>query len=50
MTITPQDEPGVLMEVTFDNNGDLDRQSFLGEVVNGKQKIGVWKTGSMRTD
>jgi len=39
MTITPQDESGVLMEVTFDNNGDLDRQSFLGEVVNGKQKI-----------
>jgi branched-chain amino acid transport system substrate-binding protein len=39
MTITPQDEPGVLMEVSFDNNGDLDRQSFLGEVVNGKQKI-----------
>ena len=39
MTITPQDEPGVLMEVSFDNNGDLDRQSFLGEVVDGKQKI-----------
>jgi len=39
MTITPQDEPGVLMEVSFDNNGDLDRESFLGEVVNGKQKI-----------
>jgi branched-chain amino acid transport system substrate-binding protein len=39
MTITPQDEPGVLMEVSFDNNGDVDRQSFLGEVVNGKQKI-----------
>src|SRR5438874_10438523 len=39
MTITPQDEPGVLMEVTFNNNGDVDRQSFLGEVVNGKQKI-----------
>ena len=39
MTITPQDEPGVLMEATFDNNGDIDRQSFLGEVVNGKQKI-----------
>jgi branched-chain amino acid transport system substrate-binding protein len=39
MTITPQDEPGVLMEVTFDSNGDVDRQSFLGEVVNGKQKI-----------
>ena len=39
MTITPQDEPGVLMEVSFDNNGDVDRESFLGEVVNGKQKI-----------
>jgi branched-chain amino acid transport system substrate-binding protein len=39
MMITPQDEPGVLMEVSFDNNGDLDRESFLGEVVNGKQKI-----------
>jgi branched-chain amino acid transport system substrate-binding protein len=39
MTITPQDEPGVLMEVTFDKNGDLDRESFLGEVINGKQKI-----------
>jgi branched-chain amino acid transport system substrate-binding protein len=39
MTITPQEEPGVLMEVSFDQNGDLDRESFLGEVVNGKQKI-----------
>ena len=39
MTITPKDEPGVLMEVSFDQNGDLDRESFLGEVVNGKQKI-----------
>lgn len=39
LTITPAQEPGVLMEVTFDGNGDVDRQSFLGEVVNGKQKI-----------
>jgi branched-chain amino acid transport system substrate-binding protein len=39
LTITPKGEPGVLMEVTFDANGDLDRESFLGEVVNGKQKI-----------
>jgi branched-chain amino acid transport system substrate-binding protein len=39
MTLSPKDEPGVLMEVTFDKNGDLDRESFLGEVVNGKQKI-----------
>ena len=26
-------------EVTIDQNGDLDRQSFMGEVVNGKQVI-----------
>jgi branched-chain amino acid transport system substrate-binding protein len=39
MTITPKDEPGVLMEATFDKNGDIDRESFLGEVVSGKQKI-----------
>src|SRR5262249_15388396 len=39
MTISPKDEPGVLMEVTFDKNGDIDRESFLGEVVNGQQKI-----------
>jgi branched-chain amino acid transport system substrate-binding protein len=39
LTITPQQEPGVLMEVSFDNNGDVDRASFLGEVVGGKQKI-----------
>ncbi|WP_460451507.1 ABC transporter substrate-binding protein [Alsobacter sp. SYSU BS001988] len=39
LTITPDKEPGILMEVTIDKNGDLDRQSFLGEVVNGKQVI-----------
>jgi branched-chain amino acid transport system substrate-binding protein len=39
LTITPQEEPGVLMEVAFNNNGDIDRESFLGEVVGGKQKI-----------
>ena len=39
LTITPQQEPGILMEATWDKNGDIDRQSFLGEVVNGKQKI-----------
>jgi branched-chain amino acid transport system substrate-binding protein len=39
MTISPKDEPGVLMEASFDKNGDIDRESFLGEVVNGKQKI-----------
>ena len=39
MTITPQMEPGVLMELTYDKNGDIDRESFLAEVVDGKQKI-----------
>jgi branched-chain amino acid transport system substrate-binding protein len=39
MTITPDKEPGILMEATWDKNGDIDRASFLGEVVDGKQKI-----------
>jgi len=39
LTIRPQDEPGILLEATWDGNGDIDRQSFLGEVVDGKQKI-----------
>jgi branched-chain amino acid transport system substrate-binding protein len=39
MTITPAMEPGILMEVTYDQNGDIDRQSFLVQVVNGKQVI-----------
>jgi branched-chain amino acid transport system substrate-binding protein len=39
LTITTQQEPNMLMDATWDKNGDIDRQSFLGEVVNGKQKI-----------
>jgi branched-chain amino acid transport system substrate-binding protein len=39
LTITPQQEPGILMEATWDQNGDIDRQSFLVEVIGGKQKI-----------
>jgi branched-chain amino acid transport system substrate-binding protein len=39
ITITPKDEPNILMEATWDKNGDIDRESFLGEVVGGKQKI-----------
>ena len=27
------------MEATWDKNGDIDRESFLGEVIDGKQKI-----------
>lgn len=32
-------EPGVILDVSFDNNGDLDRESFLVEARNGKQEI-----------
>ena len=39
LTITPKEEPHILMEATWDKNGDIDRESFLAEVVNGKQKI-----------
>jgi len=39
LTITPKQESQILMEATWDKNGDIDRQSFLGEVVGGKQKI-----------
>jgi branched-chain amino acid transport system substrate-binding protein len=39
MTITPQQEPGILIETTWDANGDIDRISFLVEVADGKQKV-----------
>ena len=31
--------PGVIMDVWFDDKGDLDRQSFLVEVKNGRQEV-----------
>jgi len=37
--LSVKDNPGVLMDVTFDQHGDLDRESFLSKVVNGKQVI-----------
>jgi len=39
LRITVAEEPGILMDVTWDKNGDLDRISFLAEVINGQQKI-----------
>ena len=39
LTIKAADEPGILMDVTFDKNGDIDREGFLVEVVNGKQVV-----------
>lgn len=38
-TIKPSEEPGILMETTIEKNGDLDRESFLAEVKDGKQVI-----------
>jgi branched-chain amino acid transport system substrate-binding protein len=38
-TILVKDYPGVLLDVHFDDNGDLDRESFLVKVVNGKQQV-----------
>ena len=37
--ISAKENPGVLLDVTFDDNGDLDRESFLVKVVNGKQTV-----------
>jgi branched-chain amino acid transport system substrate-binding protein len=37
--ISTKDSPGVLLDVSFDDNGDLDRESFLVKVVNGKQVV-----------
>ncbi|MDE2082745.1 MAG: ABC transporter substrate-binding protein [Burkholderiales bacterium] len=39
MTITTAKEPGVLMDVHIDANGDIDRQSFIVTVENGKQVV-----------
>lgn len=38
-TIKVSDEPGILMDTTIEQNGDLDRESFLAEVKDGKQVI-----------
>ncbi|HVE51056.1 MAG TPA: ABC transporter substrate-binding protein [Casimicrobiaceae bacterium] len=37
--ISAKESPGVLLDVTFDKNGDLDRESFLVKVQNGKQVV-----------
>ena len=39
LTVKAANEPGILMDVSFDANGDLDRDSFLTEVRNGKQEV-----------
>jgi branched-chain amino acid transport system substrate-binding protein len=39
LKIKAADQPGILMDVSFDDKGDLDRDSFLVEVKNGKQEV-----------
>ena len=39
LTITPSEEPGILIETGWDNVGEIDRISFLAEVVKGQQQI-----------
>ena len=39
LTLKPETAPGILMEASWDQNGDIDRASFLAEIVDGKQKI-----------
>jgi len=39
MSISAAQHPGVLMDVSIDANGDLDRESFLVEAKNGKQEV-----------
>lgn len=39
VTFTAKQHPGVLMDVSFDDKGDIDRESFMVEVRNGKQVV-----------
>ena len=39
ITLSAKQYPGILMDVSFDQNGDLDRESFMTKVVNGKQQV-----------
>ncbi|MBI3369472.1 MAG: ABC transporter substrate-binding protein, partial [Burkholderiales bacterium] len=39
LKISAAKEPGVLLDVTIDDKGDLDRESFMVEVKNGRQEV-----------
>lgn len=39
LTVSAKKYPGVIMDVSFDQNGDLDRESFMVEVKGGKQEV-----------
>jgi branched-chain amino acid transport system substrate-binding protein len=39
LKVSAASQPGVILDVAIDNNGDLDRDSFLVEARNGRQEI-----------
>jgi len=39
LTISAKKHPGVIMDVSFDDKGDVDRESFMVEVKNGRQVV-----------
>jgi branched-chain amino acid transport system substrate-binding protein len=39
LTISPKEEPGILIETSWNDVGEIDRISFLAEVANGQQRI-----------
>ena len=39
LQVSAASHPGVIMDVSIDANGDLDRESFMVEVRNGKQEV-----------
>lgn len=39
LKVKAADQPGVLMDVSFDSKGDLDREGFMVQVKNGRQEV-----------
>lgn len=39
VSLSVKDYPGILMDLSFDQNGDIDRESFMTRVENGKQVV-----------
>lgn len=38
-SISAKDYPGVLFDVRYDDKGDLDRESFIVKIVNGRAQV-----------
>jgi branched-chain amino acid transport system substrate-binding protein len=39
LTIRPSEEPGILLETTWDDRGEVYRANFIGEVLDGKHRV-----------